>query len=86
MLSVRSSWLLGACLLAVGAWAQNANATAEKPAATAQEVVNDTTQRVMAVVVEASEYADEDPERYYQQVQAILDPVIDFRGFARSVM
>lgn len=86
MLSVRSSWLLGACLLALGTWAQGANATAEKPVATAQEVVDDTTQRVMAVVVEASEYADEDPERYYQQVQAILDPVIDFRGFARSVM
>ena len=52
----------------------------------AHEVVEDATQRVMTVVAEASEYADEDPERYYRQVQEILDPVIDFRGFARSVM
>ncbi|MCB1729752.1 MAG: ABC transporter substrate-binding protein [Halieaceae bacterium] len=57
---------------------------AQQPSA--HEVVEDATQRVMAVVAEASEYADEDPERYYRQVQEILDPVIDFRGFARSVM
>ena len=44
------------------------------------------TVEVMAVVVEAGSYVDKDPERYYQQVQTILDPVIDFRGFARSVM
>jgi phospholipid transport system substrate-binding protein len=57
---------------------------AQQPSA--HEVVEDATQRVMTVVAEASEYADEDPDRYYQQVQEILDPVIDFRGFARSVM
>ena len=59
-------------------------AMAQPPSA--HEVVEDATQRVMTVVAEASEYADEDPERYYRQVQEILDPVIDFRGFARSVM
>lgn len=59
-------------------------AMAQQPSA--HEVVEDATQRVMAVVAEAGEYADEDPERYYRQVQEILDPVIDFRGFARSVM
>ena len=79
MLRVQSAWLLGLALVAAGVWAQ-------EPQATPHGVVNDTTQRVMAVVVEASAYADEDPERYYRQVQDILDPVIDFRGFARSVM
>lgn len=79
MLRVRSVWLLGVCMLAASVWAEESKATAH-------EVVDDTTRRVMAVVVEASAYADEDPERYYQQVQEILDPVIDFRGFARSVM
>ena len=78
---MKTAWLWGACLLLVGAWAQ---AMAQQPSA--HEVVEDATQRVMAVVAEASEYADEDPERYYRQVQEILDPVIDFRGFARSVM
>jgi len=79
VLRVQSVWLMGLCLLAAGV-------RAEEPEVTAHEVVNDTTQRVMAVVAEASSYVDADPERYYQQVQTILDPVIDFRGFARSVM
>jgi phospholipid transport system substrate-binding protein len=59
---------------------------AQQPEPTAHSVVDEATRSVMTVVAEASAYADEDPERYYQQVQDILDPVIDFRGFARSVM
>ncbi len=79
MLRVQSAWLWGLCLLATGAWSVEGEVTAHG-------VVNDTTQKVMAVVVEAGSYVDKDPERYYEQVQTILDPVIDFRGFARSVM
>ncbi len=79
MLKVQSAWLLGLCLLASGVWA-------EDPVPGAHEVVNATTQKVMAVVAGANSYVKEDPERYYAQVQEILDPVIDFRGFARSVM
>ena len=58
----------------------------EAPSVTAHDVVRETTKQVMSVVEEAQTYADEDPERYYSEVQAILDPVIDFRGFARNVM
>lgn len=76
---VRTSWVYILLLMAQVTWAQ-------QPETTAHGVVDEATRNVMAVVVEASAYADEDPERYYQQVQAILDPVIDFRGFARSVM
>lgn len=79
MLKVHLGWILSMCLLVSASWAQD-------PAPGAHEVVNDATQKVMAVVAEADAYLDEDPERYYQQVQDILDPVIDFRGFARSVM
>ncbi|MFT4518930.1 MAG: phospholipid transport system substrate-binding protein [Halioglobus sp.] len=49
-------------------------------------LVGDTTTRVMSVVSTAEDYVDEDPERYYSQVQEILDPLIDYRGFARKVM
>ena len=52
----------------------------------AHEVVRAATDEVMAVVREARDYADEDPERYYQSVLTVLDPVVDFRGFARGVM
>ena len=53
---------------------------------TAHDIVRDASEQVMQVVEEAREYADEDPERYYDAVHEVLDPVIDFRGFARSVM
>lgn len=52
----------------------------------AYDLVQNTTEHVMAVVVAADQYVDSDPERYYGQIQNLLDPLIDFRGFARSVM
>jgi phospholipid transport system substrate-binding protein len=52
----------------------------------AYDLVQDTTVRVMEVVVAADDYVESDPERYYSQIQDLLDPLIDFRGFARSVM
>ncbi len=53
---------------------------------TAYALVQETTVRVMEVVAGAQEYAEGDPERYYRQIQDLLDPLIDFRGFARKVM
>lgn len=50
------------------------------------QLVQDTTGQVMDVVVAAAAYADTDPERYYRQIQDLLDPLIDYRGFARKVM
>ena len=70
-------------LLIAQAWVQPVSGAA---APTAHSVVEDATRRVMEVVEEAQAYAEDDPERYYRQVQTILDPVIDFRGFARGVM
>lgn len=52
----------------------------------AYDLVQSTTGRVMDVVVAADAYAESDPERYYQEVQDLLDPLIDYRGFARRVM
>ncbi len=56
------------------------------PAESAHGLVGETTQRVLEAVQAADDYVDEDPERYYDQIQDILDPLIDYRGFARSVM
>lgn len=50
------------------------------------QLVEDTTAQVMQVVQEAESYVDDEPERYYAHVETILDPLIDYRGFARSVM
>jgi phospholipid transport system substrate-binding protein len=50
------------------------------------DVVQTTTDRVMAVVDEAPEYVDTDPDRYFGALQEVLDEVVDFSGFSRSVM
>lgn len=55
-------------------------------ALTAQDVLDDTTGRVLAIIEEARAYVDEDPERYYEAVDSVLGPVVDYRGFARGVM
>ncbi|MEZ5573642.1 MAG: ABC transporter substrate-binding protein [Halioglobus sp.] len=52
----------------------------------AYNLVESTTRQVMDVVVAAEAYVETDPERYYSQIQDLLDPLIDFRGFARKVM
>lgn len=75
----------GLWLLSAVAFAQE-SAPVSGPDDTAHAVVRDASERVMQVVEAAHEYADEDPERYYNAVHEVLDPVIDFRGFARSVM
>jgi len=66
------------------ATAVQVNAQAPKP--DAHQVVHAATEQVMEVVREAESYADEDPDRYYAAVLGVLDPVVDFRGFARGVM
>jgi phospholipid transport system substrate-binding protein len=52
----------------------------------AAEVLEITTERILAVIEDARSYVDENPERYFAAVQEVLDPVVDFRGFARGVM
>jgi len=63
-----------------------ASGVAQEPPGTAYDVVQETTERVMAVVDAAAAYADQDPERYFNELQGILDNVVDFSGFSRSVM
>ncbi|MFT7286592.1 MAG: phospholipid transport system substrate-binding protein [Halieaceae bacterium] len=53
---------------------------------TAQETLRGVTDRVLAVIDDARSYVDEDPEAYYEAVHEVLDPIVDFRGFARGVM
>ncbi len=74
------AWLLGLLLCASLASAN------EGGGVTAQDVVRKTTEEVMDVVRDAQSYVDKDPDRFYSQIQTILDSVVDFRGFARGVM
>lgn len=69
--------------LAPSLHAQDDEAAAGK---TARETLRETTDDVLAVIEEARSYVDEDTERYYRAVHEVLDPIVDFRGFARGVM
>ncbi|MEH6580385.1 MAG: ABC transporter substrate-binding protein [Halioglobus sp.] len=69
-------------LLSVSAFGQ----PEEAPGPNAHDIVRDASEQVMQVVEAAHDYVDDDPQRYYDAVHEVLDPVIDFRGFARSVM
>lgn len=62
------------------------SASVDPFAQSATDVLELTTDRMLAVIAEARGYVDDDPERYFAAVNEVLDPVVDFRGFARGVM
>jgi phospholipid transport system substrate-binding protein len=53
---------------------------------TATEVVERTSDEMLALIEASRPYVKEDPERFYGEVEALLAPVVDFKRFARSVM
>ena len=62
--------------------AEQASASQRGPA----EVISDVTAQVMTVVAEANAYFDEDPDRYYREIDDALAGLVDWRGFATAVM
>ena len=50
------------------------------------EVISEVTTRVMEVVAEANTYFDQDPDRYYREIDGALSELVDWRGFATAVM
>lgn len=76
--------MLVAGLFASPMWADEAKPAAEK--VTAHQVVEQTTARVMTIITEAQGYFDQDPERFYGEIEKVLDDVVDFDSFARGVM
>lgn len=53
---------------------------------TAHETVTNTTNRVMEIILAAQQYYDEDPDRFYVEVEAVLNEIVDFDSFAWGVM
>lgn len=52
----------------------------------AEAIVQATSDSMLVLIDEAREYAEEDPERFYVEVETLLSPVVDFPRFAGSVM
>ncbi len=44
------------------------------------------TDALLAVIKEGKSYFDADPDRYYREIERVLDPTIDFDTFSRGVM
>ncbi len=75
-------WIFGLFFVALAASAED-TVSGDR---SAHGVVHSATTSVMQVVADAQAYVDDDPERYYRAIRDVLDPVVDFRGFARGVM
>jgi len=73
-------------LLPIAGLVVGMTAATQAAESSAYDVVEDTTTRVMTVVENAASYADKDPERYFAELQAVLDDVVDFGYFSRAVM
>jgi phospholipid transport system substrate-binding protein len=61
-------------------------ALAAPSAKEAEQLVTTTAEKINAIVAGASSYMETDPNRYYQQIGAALDPIVDYDTFARGVM
>ena len=53
---------------------------------TAEEAVSLATGEVLTLIRAGKEYAADEPERFYTEVESMLRPLIDFPRFARNVM
>lgn len=53
---------------------------------TAEEAIELATNEVLNLINAGKDYAEDDPERFYSEVEALLRPLIDFPRFARNVM
>ena len=75
-------WVVSLAVLGTsGLWAQD-----EQKQPTAHQVVEHTTEQVMELITEAQGYFNEDPERFYREIDKVLEEVVDFDSFARGVM
>lgn len=63
-----------------------ASSEAKSAQSQAQQVVNQSTEDMLALIESAKGYAKQEPERFYREVEAVLAPVVDFRAFSRNVM
>lgn len=50
------------------------------------QIVQHTTEQVLAIVHNAKGYYDQDPGRFNRQIATVMDKVVDFDAFARGVM
>ena len=83
------NWLnraLALLVLCLPGWTAAADGDALAPSRAAEAVVQQTSDDMLTLIEAARGYAQDDPERFYREVEALLSGVVDFRRFAGSVM
>jgi phospholipid transport system substrate-binding protein len=50
------------------------------------ELIRDTTDRLLSTVESARDYYDDNPQRYFGEIESIITPIVDFYSFSRGVM
>lgn len=66
----------------VGAYAAAEHVRAESP----HQKIERTTGQILTLIKEAKGYYEKDPGRYFLSIEKIMDALIDFSSFTRSVM
>lgn len=61
-------------------------AFADAPLPEPYQLVQQTTEQVIAIIHDGKSYYDKDPAKFNRQVETVLDKVVDFDAFARGVM
>lgn len=51
-----------------------------------KQVITETANELLAFIEEAREYHEQEPDRFYNRVEAILTPAVDMRRFSAGVM
>lgn len=53
---------------------------------TAEQAIELATSEILALIKEGQAYVEDEPERFYTEVEGLLRPLIDFSRFSRNVM
>ena len=72
--------------VALLAWSVAGIAAGAELDMSAHNLVERASQELLALIEASRSYSEEDSERFFIEVEAMLAPVIDFRGFSRRVM
>lgn len=75
--------LLSALLLTL---ISSPNAQADAALPEPYQLVQQTTEQVLAIIRDGKSYYDKDPAKFNRQVETVLNKVVDFDAFARGVM
>ncbi|CAA0083623.1 putative phospholipid-binding protein MlaC [BD1-7 clade bacterium] len=73
-------WLVAGCFVPLVAQAKAV--ASEAP----HQLISQTTDKLLVLIDGAKDYFDKNPQRYFEELSVIVEPMIDFNSFTRGVM